>query len=310
MDEFDLIKAYFLPLAGPNGLGLRDDVASLNLPKGIVSVDSFVEGVHFPVGWAADKIGPRVLRCAVSDIVAKGVPPKHYLVGLSVTKDFSRDFFEKFAQGLQDSQRELDVDLIGGDSTKTDGPTVVSITVLGDAPDGFVPRSGAHPGDDVWVTGTIGDAYLGLIHSEEDPADIWTSAYERPSLPLEFSQHLRAVASASADVSDGLLADLAHIGIASQVGFDLYIDRIPLSEPSEEWIKNSRDRLRLASSGDDYQIVFTAPKTVRDKIAGLRADTQTRVTRIGLCTDRSGVRCLEDGSRELKFKDGGYTHFA
>ena len=228
MDEFDFIATHLAPLAGPGGLGLIDDAALISPSPDkdlVLTKDTMVEGVHFPKGHYGGDTAEKLLRVNLSDLAAKGARPIGYMLSIAWPTNIDKAYLGGFAKGLSDVQDAYDFKLLGGDTVSTDGPMVVTATLIGEVPKGeMVRRNGAQDGDDVWVTGTIGDAYLGLqsvLGRQLDPAPShdgllhFEEAYYRPEPRLVFRKNLRQFATASVDVSDGLMADIAHISAAS-----------------------------------------------------------------------------------------------
>lgn len=259
MNERDFI-ALLRPLAGPAGLNLDDDAAILTPPSGqdmILSTDTMVEGVHFPKDRIGGGFSERLLRTALSDLAAKGARPIGYM--LSIAWPIGRDtkWLSGFVRGLHDAQESFDCPLIGGDTTSTDGPLVASATVFGLVPTGeMVRRSGAKSGDDVWFTGVLGLAETGLAVVTGQVIDLTPverfaaeEAYLRPEPRFAFCKVLRLFATASADISDGLLSEAGHIASASRVQIDLDVTAT----------KN-------AAFGDDYELLFTASPKDREGI--------------------------------------------
>lgn len=265
MNERDFI-ARLRPLAGPAGLNLDDDAAILSPPLGqdlILSKDTMVEGVHFPKGRIGGGFSERLLRTALSDLAAKGARPMGYMLSVAWPKGRDPKWINGFIRGLHDAQESFDCPLMGGDTTSTDGPLVASVTVFGLVPTGeMVPRSGSKPGNDVWYTGTLGLAEIGLavITGQAiniDPSQRFAAeeAYLRPEPRFAFRKVLRRYATAAADISDGLLSETGHIAAASGVKIDLIGETI-----------------QDASFGDDYELVFTASAENRaDIVAGAKA---------------------------------------
>ena len=224
--EFSLISRHFRPLAGPGALDLRDDAALLTPPAGrelVLTVDAMVGGVHFLPDDPPDLIGRKLLRVNLSDIAAKGALPLSYLMTVSTPKDTPDSWFAGFAAGLAQDQALYGVTLLGGDTTSTPGPISLSLTIIGHvAPGTAVHRFGAHDGDGIWVTGTIGDGALGLavaLGRLADPTGFLLDRYRlpQPRVGLE----LAGIASAGMDVSDGLVQDLGHLCRASGLGAEI-----------------------------------------------------------------------------------------
>src|SRR5438477_6875254 len=228
LGEFERIRRFFAPLAGPGGLGLVDDAALVDCRPGrrlVVTADAIVSGVHYLPEDPPDLVARKLLRVNLSDLAAMGARPLHYLLTTSLPAQFGENWIAEFARGLEEDQRLYGIDLLGGDSVATDGPAVLSLTAIGEVAIGAeIRRSGARPGDQIWVTGTIGDAFLGLAILRgtypSPPAEQRTALIRRFQLPeprVELGPRLAGIAHAMLDVSDGLVADLGHICEASRV---------------------------------------------------------------------------------------------
>ena len=296
--EFDLIARYFAPLAGPEGLGLKDDAALLSPPVGkslVFTTDANVAGVHFLADEAPGVIARRLLRTNLSDLAAKGAVPLGYLLTLALPPNIDEVWISTFAEGLALDQAEYNIALYGGDTVSTSGPLMASITAIGSV-DKMIRRDGAHVGDDVYVTGTIGDAGLGLSIAQGGLPNLPASQrgfllerFRLPSPRVAFGVALaRAeVATAAADVSDGLIADSAHIAKASEV----------------------RIAIGLVAFGDDYEIVFSAPPSAQLAIAAIAAETGTKVTLIGhVEAGAPGVQVLDAAGMPIDLPREGYVH--
>ena len=325
MDEFDFIATYLAPLAGPGGLGLKDDAALLKPSAGkdlILTKDTMVEGVHFPVGHYGGDTAEKLLRVNLSDLAAKGARPIGYMLSIAWPKGIDNKYFQGFAAGLRDVQDAFDFKLLGGDTTSIDGPMVVTATLIGEVPIGeMVKRSGANIGDDIWVTGTIGDAYLGLqtilgktLEPQPSAEALWhyQEAYYRPEPRLLFRKALRSFANGCADISDGLVADAAHIANASDVGFIIDADKIPLSSHAGAWLSGQRDEdaafKALITAGDDYELVFTAPPENAAQIRQATRALGLRLSKIGIVRSGEGVLVMSDGV-PMSFDTTGHKHF-
>jgi thiamine-monophosphate kinase len=267
-DEFGEIERLFRPLtAGAAGaFDLRDDAAVLPQRPGcevVVTKDAIVEGVHFPEGEAPELVARKLLRVNLSDLAAKAAEPFAAFLAVAWPGRFTAAERAAFAHGLGEDLAAFGVSLMGGDTVVTPGPFWASLTVMGWVPAGrMVRRAGATPGELVMVSGTIGDATLGLAAVRDeiaDPTGALAGRYRLPSPRLELRERLRAQASAAADVSDGLIADAGHIATASGVGLRIDLDRLPLSPAAAGWLAAQPDRtaalVRLASGGDDYEVV-------------------------------------------------------
>lgn len=314
--EFDLISKYFRPLAGPEGLGLIDDAACVKVsPQNdmIITKDILVECVHFRSDDPTELLAHKILAVNVSDCVAKGAKPTLYWLGLALPRDLNDDWLKSFSFGLKNAQSLFGCKLAGGDTSVTDGPLVISLTLIGTASTGqMITRSGAKAGDDIYVTGTLGDASLGLWCLEKRVEDMkeLISAFQKPMPPFALGIKLGTLANSSADISDGLMADATHISQASDVGMLIHKDDLPLSEQGAQLLRKEPELWpKVWSGGDDYQIVFTAPKSQRDRVSKLATDKNTLVTRIGETTVALGVQLLDQSGEIVQVTSGGYTHF-
>lgn len=310
-DEFGEIARLFRPLTGgaPGAFDLLDDAAVVPGRPGfdlVVTKDAIVEGVHAPAGEAPGLIARKLLRVNLSDLAAKGAEPFGAFLAVAWPSAYGAAERAAFAAGLGQDLRAFGVALLGGDTVATPGPAWASLTALGWAPQGrMVRRAGAQPGDKVWVSGTIGDGTLGLAAVRGEIPDVDGFLSERYRLPtprLDLRETLRASATAAADVSDGLVADAGHIGEASGVRVVLDLDRLPLSAAARGWLERQADpraaRLRLATGGDDYEVVCTAP-------AGAE---MTGFTAIGEVLVGAGVE-VRAGGVPLDPGAGGWRHF-
>jgi thiamine-monophosphate kinase len=318
LGEFALIEKIFAPLAEgyPLAFGLTDDAAFLEPRPGrdlVVTKDVVVAGVHFLKDDPADLVAKKALRVNLSDLAAKGAKPIGYLLGAVLPKTIDPAWLTRFAKGLGQDQKEFGISLIGGDTVSTPGPLTLSITAIGDVPKGaYLRRSGAKTGDDIYITGTIGDAALGLAilkGETKGPAGL-VARYRLPSPRLSAGQGLLKIASACLDVSDGLVGDLGHICETSGLGAEIEAEAVPLSEPARAVIKRHPGLLnRLLTGGDDYELLFTAPPERKRAVAALGRRTGVGIARIGRMTVGSGVKVLGAGGRRITIRRGGYTHF-
>lgn len=272
-DEFGDIARLFRPLTfgAAGALDLKDDAAVLTWRPGfdlVVTKDAIVERVHFPEGEDPALIARKLLRVNLSDLAAKAADPFACFLAVAWPKAFDAASRAAFAAGLGEDLERFGVALMGGDTVSTSGPLIASLTAMGWAPEGgMVRRGGARVGDILMVSGTIGDGWLGLAarRGEIDDADL-VRRYQLPTPRLDLTPALRAAAHAAADVSDGLVADAGHIAEASGLGLTLDLARMPLSASAQRWLGAQYDRahalLALASGGDDYEIVCTAPALI------------------------------------------------
>ena len=325
MDEFDFIATHLAPLAGPGGLGLKDDAALLKPSVGkdlVLTKDAMVEGVHFPQGHYGGDTAEKLLRVNLSDLAAKGARPIGYMLSIAWPRDIDKAYYAGFASGLRDVQQAYDFKLLGGDTVSTDGPMVVTATLIGEVPHGeMVMRSGAKAGDDIWVTGTIGDAYLGLQsvlgHTltpvpSQDSLLHFEEAYYRPEPRLLCRKVLRQYATACADISDGLIADITHITKASDVSVVINLEDVPLSPAARTWLRGQSSKedayKMLVTAGDDYELVFSASADLRAAIESSVKTLGLKLSRIGAVETGVGVRASLAGNY-MEFDKIGHTHF-
>jgi len=325
MDEFDFIATHLAPLAGSGGLGLTDDAALLKPSSGkdlVLTKDTMVEGVHFPQGQYGAATAGKLLRVNLSDLAAKAAKPIGYMLSVAWPRGVDKANYNGFASGLRDMQEAHDFKLLGGDTVSTDGPMVVTATLIGEVPQGgMVLRSGANIGDDVWITGTIGDAYLGLQSilgrkldpdPSEDAISHFEDAYYRPELRLAFRKALRQYATACADISDGLIADVGHIAKASGVEMSLQKNKVPLSIHAKSWLAKQSDTdtafKSLVTAGDDYELVFTASPESRPDIEAAAKLLGINVVKIGIAQNGEGVQMVHKDD-VLEFTQTGHKHF-
>ena len=321
LGEFGRIRRYFAPLAGPGGLGLKDDAALVDCASGrslVVTVDAMVEGIHYLPEDPPELVAKKLLRVNPSDLAAKGARPLHYLLTTALPKAFGDDWVARFAAGLAEDQRQFDVDLLGGDLVSTSGPAVLSLTALGEVAAGTeIRRSGAREGDKVWVSGTIGDAYLGLkvlrgAYSQLDPAErsLLVTRFQLPEPRTRLGPRLIGIANAMCDVSDGLIADLEHICEASGIGAAVELAAVPLSATARRLAQEQPELpVRLATAGDDYELVFTAMPEATHDIARLAAGLGLPITMIGTIEPSAGVRVLAPDGRPVPILAAGYRHY-
>ena len=324
MDEFDFIATYLAPLAGKGGLSLSDDAAILTPRSGkdlILTKDAMVEGVHFPKGHYGGDTAEKLLRVNLSDLAAKGARPIGYLLSIVWPDNIDPSHFKGFAAGLFDVQQTYDFELLGGDTTRSNGPMVVSATLIGEVPKGaMVKRSGAQIGDDIWVSGALGDAYLGLqnvlgrtLEPTPSAEAIWhfEEAYYRPEPRLLLRKMLREHATACADISDGLLADAGHIAKASGVEFTIEFGNLPFSNFAAAWAQNDEARLlELITAGDDYELVFTASRASRQAIMAQAEKLGLHITAIGYITNAGQDVVLRHMTgKVINVPKRGYKHF-
>jgi thiamine-monophosphate kinase len=320
--EDDLIARYFAPIAGPAGLGLKDDAACLTPRPGhdlVLTVDTVVEHVHFLPGDPPASVARKALGVNVSDLAAKGAAPSGFLLALSLPPDWTEDWLAAFAGGLGDAARDFHCPLLGGDTVRTHGPLSLSVTAIGEVPMGsMVLRTAAQADDLLFVTGTIGDATLGLgVHKGEAWASVLPDT-DRTFLRDRFlnpqPRHLlaeaaRLFARAGMDVSDGLVGDATKMLRASGMGGHIRSNDVPLSGPAERAIRLHPELFeRALTGGDDYELLLSVPPIHRNAFKAAAAAAHVQVTCIGHVTALDSVVFSRDG-RAMTFGKGSFSHF-
>lgn len=282
--EFAAIARHFRPLAGEGALGLADDAALLTPPPGcelVLAADAMVAGVHFLADDPPESIGRKLLRVNLSDLAAMGAAPLGYLMTVALPRGLPEGWLAGFAAGLAEDQERFGLQVLGGDTVSTTGPVTLSLTILGTVPPGgALRRVGARPGDAIWVSGRIGDGWLGLRAARgewPDPTGALAARYRLPEPRLALGRALRGLAHACMDVSDGLLQDLSHLCRAGGVAAEVEAALIPVSDAAAPVAA-------LATGGDDYELLFAAAPEAEEAVLAAAATAATPVTRIGRFT--------------------------
>ena len=323
--EFELIERYLRPLAlDPYAFSLKDDAAILDVPAGkqlVVSKDLLIAGSHFFPDDPPKLIAQKAIRCNVSDLISKGAKPYRYSLGLAFSKVPSHSYMEAFAEGLLEDQAHYDWSLIGGDTTKSPSDFMISITAYGLCDEGqMVPRSGAKVGDQLYVSGSLGDSSLGLCLRQKpelfaelsaDDKAYLDNAYLLPQPPIGFEEAIADHASASMDISDGLFSDLAHLCRANGVSAKIDQQAIPLSLAAQNAIGREPSLLKAAlSGGDDYQCLMIVSGEQEAPFVNLCADKGLSVKKIGVITNATEpLFKLTNGDGDLDGELDGFTHF-
>ncbi|CAM5765012.1 thiamine-monophosphate kinase [Labrys miyagiensis] len=325
LTEDQLISRFFAPLATASGArGLTDDAATLSVPQGqhlVVTTDALVAGVHFLPDDPPDLIARKSLRVNLSDLAAKGARPLAYTLCLALPENWSEDWLARFAEGLRQDGEEFDFALLGGDTVKTPGPLTVAVNAFGMTPTERIPRrDGARPGDSLYVTGTIGDGALGLLTRtgrgdldalpEEDRSYL-TRRYLLPQPRSALAGAVLAHASASMDISDGFVGDLAKLLRASQVSADVELEAVPLSRAVRNACAHDPACLeRALTGGDDYEILCAVPLGERSVFEGMARAFGVPVAWVGTVTSGDHpARFLTADGRERTFSHGSFSHF-
>ncbi len=331
--EFELIARYFVPLAAgePGAFALLDDAAVIAVEPGhrvVVTTDTVVSGVHFLPSDPPDAVAAKALAVNLSDLAAMGARPQAYTLSLALPRIWDKDEAESWLEGfcgrLALDQRESEIDLIGGDTVASPGPLCITVTALGMVREGEeLRRSAARPGDVVYVSGAIGDAALGLKYIAGElpnlPADLGNSLADRYRFPrarTNLGRQLVGIAHGVADISDGLVADLGHICVASNLSATINAFQVPLSPSVVAAIDSNPDLLAVAlTGGDDYELVFTAPPVSADTIRTISNALGTPLTAIGRVDEQTarGAKatvCVQgvDGL-PMSLSRRGYQHF-
>lgn len=322
--EFRLIDELFRPLADDPevGLSLVDDAGRLRGHSGrdtVLTVDAIVEGVHYLPGDPPEEVARKLLRVNLSDLAAKGAKPVGYLLTAGLGLSQSLDWMRGFAEGLKADQQIFGLTLIGGDTVATPGPAFFSATLVGEVATGeMIHRKGAMAGDRIYVTGTIGEAGYGLDFARgersadsvpEGVAAALARRYRRPEPRVAIGRKLTRIANAAIDVSDGLAADLTHLCEASGVGAEICIGDLFISSSLAALQGEADFAERVLSSGDDYEILFTARPDQEQSVATLAAESGVPITQIGQVHDAyRGIRFLDREHRPLSLAVTGYEH--
>lgn len=311
--EFDLIARIRARVATRADvvLGIGDDAALLAPPPGrqlVVTADTLNDGVHFPRGTSPADVGWKALAVNLSDLASMGAEPAWCTLSLSLPQS-DPAWIEGFLDGFLDLAGQHDIALVGGDTTR--GPLSIAVTAMGLVEPGrALRRDGARVGDEVWVTGTLGDAAGGLALLGREPVPALRARLDRPTPRVDAGRVLAGIATACVDLSDGLLADLGHVCARSHVAAHIDVDALPASAALREAFGEA-DRIALqASGGDDYELCFTAPADAGADIGAVSAQLGLRFTRIGRIVAGEGVHPVDAKSQPWSSPRRGYDHFA
>ncbi|GAB5606334.1 thiamine-phosphate kinase [Sideroxyarcus sp. TK5] len=319
MSEFDLIRQYFTRPTPNTILGVGDDAALLAVSPGMelaVSTDMLVGGTHFYLDTDPRQLGHKTLAVNLSDLAAMGAQPRWATLSLSLPQAHD-DWLQAFSEGFFALANAHGVELVGGDTTR--GPLNLCVTIMGEVPQGqALRRSGAQVGDDIWVSGVLGEAALGLaqlqdrVQLPESERQTCLAALQQPQPRVALGLALRDFAHSAIDISDGLLADLKHILDSSGVAAELRYDRLPkcpfLTASGEEMAVLAQDC--VLSGGDDYELCFTAPLARREQIMALAAPLHLPLTRVGKIVSGQGCKLRAADGSVMKVEKEGYDHFA
>ena len=319
MSEFNLIKQYFTHPTRHTDLGVGDDAALISVGAGMqlaVSSDMLAAGTHFFHDAAPYDIGWKALAVNVSDMAAMGANPKWTTLAIALP-DVNEPWLAQFSRGFFACADVFNIDLIGGDTTR--GPLNISVTIMGEVPmDKALRRDGAKAGDDIWVSGTLGDAALALAilqkryeidkNWQEDELAKWLPCLNRPQPRAALGLALRGIVSSCIDISDGLLADLGHILEASNLGANIHLEKLPVSLYSLNHLHQPTIQQCILAGGDDYELCFTAPPNQRDAIEAIAKQQNLQITRIARTRMDIGLQAMYKNI-EIKPNNKGFDHF-
>jgi thiamine-monophosphate kinase len=320
--EDRLIARHFKPLAThPGALGLTDDAAFIAPPPGcdlVLKTDAIVGGVHFFPDDPPGQLARKALRVNLSDLAAKGAKPLGFLLSLILPAEVSDGWLSSFAAGLQADAETYGCPLFGGDTDRTPGPLTISIAMFGAVPSGtMVRRAGARPGDHVLVTGTIGDAALGVQVRRGAPWKLsleerehLLSRYLMPQPRNALAEALRANASAAMDISDGLAGDLTKLCEASGVAASIDVARVPRSDAAKAALAGDPALIEaVLTGGDDYEILCTVAPEKLESMSAAAAAAKVPLTAIGTISEGEGARFVDGAGKPMAFKRLSYSHF-
>ena len=317
MTEFEIIERYFnfSKQAAEVITGIGDDAAVIRPDASpiAISVDTLVAGVHFPLDTSPVDIAYKALAVNLSDLAAMGATPRWFTLSL-VLPEADDDWLEKFASSLSDIAEQYHIALVGGDTTR--GPLTITIQVMGALPKkGGVLRSTASPNEDIYVTGTLGDAAIGLLAYQDkirlanEEKKYCIERLNRPTPRLKIGQALINCATSMIDCSDGFAADLGHILQASDIGAEVTFASLPLSFAGNNWIKTGENPELIINGGDDYELIFTAPTQAAYEIKKIASELNVTITCVGSTTHTKGLQIYTEDNRVMSLTDVGYNHF-
>ena len=318
MNEFSVIKKYFINLSKNNKgtFDLSDDIF-FDYKKNVgISIDSYVEGTHFLNFKNPNLIIKKSLRGAISDLICKGITPKYYFMSFSGNKKhLTQGNLAKIQIALKEEQKKYNIFLAGGDTSHSNRLSI-TISVVGYSKKNPVLRSGAKVNDDIYITNTIGDAFLGLkllkgkIKLSKKNSDYFIGKFYLPILPIKFSKKIQLFANSAIDISDGFFQDLQHILSRSNLSSKIFKNKIPISSYLNSYlIRTEKNKLNYISNGDDYQILFTASKEMRYLIKKISKSTSTKVSIVGILKNKSISKNRKPTKEKFKFPNKlGYIH--
>ena len=318
MNEFSVIKKYFSNLSKNNRgtFDLSDDIFFDYKKKVGISIDSYVEGTHFLNFKNPNLVIKKALRGAISDLICKGIIPKYYFMSCSGNKKhLTQANLAKIKLALKQEQKKYNIFLAGGD-TSYSNKLSITISVVGYSQKSPVLRSGAKINDDIYITNTIGDAFVGSkllkgkIKLSKKNSDYFVRRFYLPILPIKFSKRIHLFANSAIDISDGFFQDLQHILSRANLSSKIFMNKIPISSYLNSYlIRTKKNKLNFISNGDDYQILFTASKKMRYLIKKISKSTSTKISIVGIVKNKSISKNTKSTEEKFKFpKKLGYIH--
>ena len=317
MHEFQLINKYFSQLSKKNkgSLNLNDDVFFDKSKKLVISVDTYVEGIHFINFSKPDLVIKKIIRSSISDIICKGVKPKYYFISGSGNKSsFSKSNLNKISKSLKQEQNKYNILLCGGDTVYSNKLSF-TITSVGFSQT-IIPRNNAKLNDDIYVTGNLGDSYAGLnilrkkIYSNKTLNKYFENKYYLPDLQPKLSNKLLKFANTSIDISDGLVVDLEKLINKQKFSYKVYLDNVPISNNLKKLItQKNLDKISYISQGDDYQILFTANSSKSRIINKIAKTLGVKISKIGkICSNQQNSQIIDEKGKKIAVKTKGYSH--
>lgn len=325
MDEFSIINNYFRPLTDNcyESQSLEDDTCLINQANLVISKDLMVENIHFKRSDGAYNIANRLIRSNLSDIAASGCKPLYYMLGIAKNDHVNEEFLSQFCLALKEINEEFNIKLIGGDTVKSNQDLFFSITIFGQKEKNILSRKNALNDDLIFVSGYIGDAFLGrkisegeiILEKEENKKYLLDRYYKaQPRIELARQLNQQSLSKCAIDVSDGLLSDIRQICCSSKLSAEVFLNQIPISQAAQNILQNNQDfsRLDLCSAGDDYEIVFSAKKSDLENIKKLSKQLNIPLTHIGCfknnISNKSSIKLLDASKNKIDFTKFGYEH--
>ena len=317
MNEFELIKKYFLKITNnnPGAKKLNDDVFYDKKNKLVVSVDTYNEGIHFPNFKYPNLVIKKVIRSSISDLLSKGVKPEYYFIsGSGNKKNFTKKNLLMISKSLKQEQKKYNIKLSGGDTTNSDIVSF-SVSTIGFSKN-IIERNKARLNDDIYVTGNIGDSFLGLkliknkVLISSKLKNYFINQYYSPQLPFKIFKRLHKFANSSIDISDGLFSDMGKLINNQKFSYKIEINKIPTSKKLNFYLnKYNKRKYHYLSNGDDYQIIFTASKTKRSLIKRISKRMNQKITLIGKIIPGYKKNSIELHNKSINLGNfKGYSH--